>query len=322
MFRKLKLKSLSIVFVILLVLVVITKIVDNSHGTNTLKASIYAVNSDDITSVILKPKAADGKEVKLIKNGNNWSVESDGKTYNGDSRAIENLIKSVNNLKPLRLAAQNKDQWNKYQLTDSLSSMVTLMKGNTKLACLYIGKFSYKQAKQQMPAQQNPYYQQPRGTMMTYVRSNDDDDVYAVQGFLGNLVNQKAEAFRNKEILKTNRSEINKITFSYPADSSFTLVKNEDKWMCDGLPVDSASMAKYLHSISMVRGSAFASQKPSSFAYKVNIDGGSSPIEVQASFVDEDAIIASSQNQGTLIKDTKKTHFKKIFISKNSLLKK
>ncbi len=322
MFRKLKLKTLSIVFVILLVLVVITKVVDNSHGTNTLKASIYSVNADDITSVILKPKAADGKEVKLIKSGNNWSVESNGNTYNGDPRVIENLIKSVNNLKPLRLAAQNKDQWNKYELTDSLSSMVSLMNGNKELARLYIGKFSYKQAKQQMPAQQNPYYQQPRGTMMTYVRSNDDDDVYAVQGFLGNLVNQKAESFRNKEILKINKTEINKITFSYPADSSFTLVKNADKWMCDGLPVDSASMVKYLRSISNVRGSSFTSQKPSNFVYKVNIDGGKSPVEVKASLNDEDAIIASSQNEGTLIKDTKKTHFKKIFISKNSLFKK
>ncbi len=323
MFRKLKIKTLSIIFIVLLALVVISWSVDKSKGTNTLISSVYEVNTSDVTSVVLSPKAADGHEIKLQKNGDSWNVLSEGKTYNGDSRVIEDLISSVNKLKPLRLAAQHKDQWNKYELTDSLCSTVKLMNKNNELARLYIGKFSYIQAKQnQQIQQQNPYAQQPRGTMTTYVRSNDDENVYAVEGFLGRLVNQKADAFRNKQITKVDRTKLNKITFSYPADSSFTLVKNEDKWMCDGIAADSVAITKYLNGIANLRGTAFMDKNPSNYTYKVTLEGDGNPVEIDAAIDGENSIIASTQNPGTIISDKKMNKFKKLFISKNSLLKK
>ncbi len=322
MFRKLNLKTLSIVFVVLLALVIITYFVDKSKGTNTLISSLYEVNANDVTTVVLSPKATDGHEIMLQKDGDNWNVVSDGKTYNGDIHVIENLISSVNKLKPLRLAAQHKEQWNKYDLTDSLCSTVKLMNGNNELARLYIGKFSYIQTKQNVQMQQqNPYAQQPRGTMTTYVRSNNDDEVYAVEGFLGRLVNQKANAFRNKQIVKVNSAKLNKITFSFPADSSFTLVKNEDKWMCDGEAADSVSVTKYLKGIANLKGSSFAIGKPSNYTYKVTIEGDGSPVEINAALDGENAIITSSQNPGTIINDKKMNKFKKLFISKQSLYK-
>ena len=323
MFRKFSLKTLSVVFGALLALVVITRIIDHSNGTNTLKSMLFDINTNDITSVVIYPKMLNGDKIELKKEGDHWLVLSNGNSYNGDEAAITRLIDQVNQLKPLRLAARKSDQWEKYELTDSLSSEVKLMNGSDELASLFIGKFSYRQAKQN-PAmmQQNPYYQQPRGTMTTYVRTGNEDEVYAVEGFLGSMINRDANAFRNKQLVKVNKTNLNKITFNYPADSSFTMVLNEDKWMSDGLTLDSASVAQYLNKIQNLKASGFADKAEENYTHSIQIQDNQMNItEVKAYVNGEDAIMVSNQNEGTIFKEKKDMNFKKLFTSKSTFIK-
>ncbi len=323
MFRKFSLKTLSVVFGALLALVVITRIIDHSNGTNTLKSMLFDINTNDITSVVIYPKMLNGDKIELKKEGDHWQVLNNGNSYNGDEAAITRLIDQVNQLKPLRLAARKSDQWEKYELTDSLSSEVKLMNGSDELASLFIGKFSYRQAKKN-PAmmQQNPYYQQPRGTMTTYVRTGNEDEVYAVEGFLGSIINRDANAFRNKQLVKVNKTNLNKITFNYPADSSFTMVLNEDKWMSDGLTLDSASVAQYLNKIQNLKASGFTDKAEENYTHSIQIQDNQMNItEVKAYVNDEDAIMVSNQNEGTIFKEKKDMNFKKLFTSKSTFIK-
>ncbi len=323
MFRKFSLKTLSIIFAALLVLVVTTRIVDKSTGSNTLKSVVFDINTDEISSVVIYPKMLKGDKIELKKDGEDWKIIQAGKTYNGDAAAIDRLINQVNQLKPLRLAARKTDQWEKYELTDSLCSKVQLMKGSEELASLYIGKFSYRQAKQN-PAmmQQNPYNQQPRGTMTTYVRSGDDNEVYAVEGFLGSMINRDANAFRNKKLVKVNKTNINKITFTYPADSSFTMVLNEDKWMSDGIALDSTAVANYLSKIQNLSSSGFTDKNKGAYSHTIQIQDKQMNIaEVKAYIDGENAIMVSNQNEGTNFKEKKDLNFNKLFVSQNTFIK-
>ncbi len=324
MFRKFSLKTLSIIFAVLLVLVVITRVIDKSTGSNTLKSVVFDINTDEISSVVIYPKMLKGDKIELKKNGENWTVIEFGKSYNGDASSIQRLINQVNQLKPLRLAARKSDQWGKYELTDSLCSKVQLMKGTKELASLYIGKFSYRQAKQNlaMMQQQNPYYQQPRGTMTTYVRSGDDNEVYAVEGFLGSMINRDGNAFRNKKLVKVNKTNINKITFTYPADSSFTMVLNEDKWMSDGIALDSASVVKYLSKIQNLSASGFTDENKGAYTHTIQIQDKQMNIaEVKAYIDGENVIMVSNQNEGTNFKEKKDLNFNKLFVSQNTFIK-
>jgi len=321
MFRKLTIKSLSIVFVALLAITLMVKLLDNSKGVNTLKAVLFDINTDEITSVILHPKILNGEQLELRKDGDNWRVLYNGKNYSADKNTVNGLINQVNGLKPLRLAARDQDQWEKFELTDSLSSMVTLMGSDGELARLHIGKFSYRQPKQNPMMQQNPYYQRPRGTMTTYVRSGEDEEVFAVEGFLASSINRNADAFRNKELLTTSKNDIQKISFEYPADSSFTMVKNENVWMIDGLALDSASVDTYLSGITRLNGSSFADQIPSSPSHKIKIQSGTQSFEVSALIEAEDAILTSTQNPGTIFRESRSKSFDKLFASKKQFLK-
>jgi len=322
MYKKLNIKTLSAVFIILLIVTVGVKIVDNAKGTNTLKSVLFEIDKDQVTSIVLQPRVLNGKQVELKKEGDAWKVIADGKHYNGDVSVITGLLNQVNGLKPIRLAARSKDKWSKFDLTDSLASVVTLMGNDGELARLYIGKFSYLQPRQAPMMNQNPYQQQPRGTMTTYVRSENEQEVFAVEGFLGSSVNRDANAFRNKKLLKVNPSTISKLTFDYPADSSFTMVKNENVWMSNGLPLDSASVASYLSSISTLNGSTFTDDEVTPFTHQVKIqDDQMNIIEVKATLKGEQAIISTTQNRGSLFEEPKDRNFKKVFISKHSLQK-
>lgn len=321
MFRKLNIKTLGIVFIVLLSVTIFIKVIDNRKGVNTLKEVLFDVDDQLITSVIIKPKMLQGKQLELKKEDNRWMVLANGEIYNGDANVIEGLINQVNGLKPLRLAAQEKSSWGKFELTDSLSTLVQLMGTKGELAKLYIGKFSYQQPKQNSMMQQNPYMQQ-RGIMTTYVRSGNDKEIYAVEGFLGSSANRDENAFRDKTIIKTSKANINKITFDYPADSSFTMVKNENVWMVDGVSLDSASVDGYLTDISRLNGSSFSKDKSTSFSHiiKIQLEQGNT-IEVEAKLEDEQAYISSSQNIGSVFKESHDENFKKLFVSKSKFVK-
>lgn len=319
MFRKLKIKTLAIVFIGLLSLTVLVNVMDHTKGVNTLKDKLFAINDDQITSVIVQPKMLQGKQIELKKDNDNWKVLFEGKSYNGDANTINGLINQLNGLKPLRLAALSKERWSGFEVTDSLATQVELMGTSGELAKLYIGKFSYQQPKQNAMMQQNPYMQQ-RGTMTTYVRTGKDEDVFAVEGFLASSANRNADAFRDKTITKVDKNSIQKITFEFPADSSFTMVHNEDQWMADGTVLDSTSVARYLSSLQSLKGSSFTDVKPSDYAYKVKIqsDKGDA-IEISAKLDGDNVLLTSSQNSGSVFNENKDRTFKKLFISKRSL---
>ena len=322
MYRKLNIKTLTITFGVLLLAVVAVKISDSlSHG-NTLKDVLFDINTDDVTTIRIYPQSKKGKEITLVKNNGKWVVKYNGATYTGNQKLISSLPEQINKLKPLRLAATKKESWKNFKVTDSLATKVVLENNGKMLAGLYIGKFSYIMPKNQ-PQQQNPYMRRPQGKMNTYVRTLDDDNVYAVEGFLGMSFNRSADDFRDKTIVSVNKNDLTKLTFSYPADSSFVLSKKDNKWFVDDQPADSVSVAGYLNKISHLRGRTFADTGVASFNHLVKIEGQNmEPVTVQAVVSEKGAVITSSQNKGTIFTDDdKKGIVMKLFVSKKEFIK-
>jgi hypothetical protein len=141
---------------------------------------------------------------------------------------------------------------------------------------------------------------------------------------LGRSIND----FRNKTVIQCNKQDISKLTFKYPADSSFALIKEGDKWTIDGLLCDSVSVAGYLNSLSRLTGSYFVDeQKPlnGEADYSVSIEGNnfSSPIVVKAYESDtvNRYLITSSLNNGAYFSDKNNDLTNKIFVGKNKFSK-
>jgi len=306
MFRKINSKILYTIFVALLAIVVLVEFIDSRKGNRTFKNDLVNVNAADVTSVELYPKAVNGNLINITLENEKWKVESEGKTYNADQATVTRMIAELNEMKPKSVAATSKDRWEQFEVTDSLGTRVKLLKGSDVLADVIIGKFSF---------------QQPR-TTTSYVRLTDDKEVYGVDGMLAMSFNRNLNAFRDRTIIKSNKTDWTKLTFSYPADSSFVLEKMNDKWMIGDMQADSAKVAQYFTRIANLTDGSFANEKPViAPTHHLTIEGNNmmQKVEVTGYYTDPDNfVLESNLNPDTWINN--KTTAKKVFTSVTDLI--
>ncbi len=307
MYRKINIKILAVIFIVLLVVTVVTQMLDLRKGNRTFKQDLVTVNADEITSLEVYPKSAGGKPVTLKKENDTWTVEADGKAYRADQSAPGSMIAQLNEMKAKSLATSDKDRWREFEVTDSLGTRVKLYNGSNLAADVIFGKFSYSQPQ----------------TMTSYMRLAGEDEVYGVDGMMGMSFNRNVDSFRDKTILKSSSSDWTKLTFSYPADSSFTLEKMNDKWMIGNTVADSASVVKYFRSLNRVTSSKFAQAEPAGQpTHHLEIEGNNNmvPLEITGYYNGaDDFILGSTQNEGNYFND--KETAEKIFVSTQKLLR-
>ncbi len=151
------------------------------------------------------------------------------------------------------------------------------------MADLYVGKFNYQQPPQ---GQQNPYQQQSKGKMSTYVRPAGDKEVYVVDGFIKMSIQPNVNNYRDKTLFASNKDDLTKLTFSYPGSEGFALSKEGTKWMLNGQLTDSTKTVRFLNKLSRVTSSNFADDVvplTSTPTHQVKIEGNNIiPVEINA----------------------------------------
>ncbi|MBN1416013.1 MAG: DUF4340 domain-containing protein [Bacteroidales bacterium] len=323
MYKKLDIKKLSFLFIFLLLLVTLVFLIDQKKGKKTFRTDLFDADTAEITAIIIYPRSDPDKPLTLIRDKSDWVLKSGEKQFSADGGMIREMLRNLNDLKALRIAATDKAKWQEYEVSDSLSTKVQVKKGKKTVSTLYIGRFSY-----QMPKNTNPYdYYGRQAKISTYVRTGEEESVYVVEGFLSMTFNRSVNDFRNKVIIHSNQNDWNRLTFSYPADSSFTLIKDKGSWSVDGIVIDSAQVYGYLNSIAYVSSEDFVDdQKPVSnrpdYSLKIEGDNMIKPILISAFAADTTlgCLISSSMNEGVYFNGKKSGIPEKIFISKRSFL--
>ncbi|HKJ43653.1 MAG TPA: DUF4340 domain-containing protein [Sunxiuqinia sp.] len=302
MFRKVSLKTILIVFAVLLILVVVVKLIDHKKGNRSFKSELVSITPDQINKIDIYPRVMNGARIELTKVGARWAGNSEGTKFNADGSFAEAIVNELNHLKPESVASNKKDRWNHYQVTDSLGTHVQLFAGNSLKADLYLGKFSFS-------SQRHP---------KSYVRLADDKTTYGVSGYIASSFNRDVNGFKDKTVISSKKGDWTKLTFSYPADSSFVLEKENSKWTIPSAIADSAKVVKFLSALQNINQYKYAKQEPQgqpTFALK--IDDSKGPIEIKGYQESNDLVISSSQNPGTYFEG--KNIKKKLFPSRSSL---
>lgn len=318
MFKRLNLKVLLVIFIALLAVFLITKMIENKKGERSFRKDLVTVSIDDVDRLFFIPEPLNGREIDLIKGAQGWSVVADGITYNADGSVIENLINSLISMKPERVAATTKSKWKEYQVDDSTGIRVTLFGDGDELADLFIGKFSY-----QPQESSNPYQQQQQGKMTSYVRLDDDKEIYAVEGFLKMSFQSDIKNLRLRSLANTKKEDIARVEFTYPGDTSFTLSRMGTQFMIDGIMTDSTVTDKYLTALARLGSMDFVDNVSFDFSnpvYKLVIESNSiPPIEIKAYVADtaNKFVITSSINPGSFFSGGKSDLFGKAFVAKS-----
>lgn len=300
MFRKINAKILVTVFVVLLALVVVVELLDSKKGNRTFKSDLVEVLADEVSSIELYPKVVNGAKIRLYKENDEWRVESNGKSSKADQATAGRMISELNNIKPKSVVATSKDRWENFEVNDSLGTRVKLLNGSKVVADLVIGKFSFSQ---------------PRN-MTSYIRLADEKEVYGVEGMLGMSFNRNVNSFRDRTVIKSNKADWTKLTFSYPADSSFVLEKKGEKWMIGDMETDSAAVVQYFNSIANLTDGSFTEEKPAiASTHQLTIEGNNQmqKVEIKGYYFDaENFVFESNQNPEAYFNS--KSNAEKVFV--------
>ena len=312
MFNKISSKTLAAIFVVLLVLAAIYIYFGSSREERSFKRDIVNIDTSRVTSISIYPKATNHKEIKIYKEGNNWNIQlTNNHSVPADNAKIKNLIYQLSEIKANSVAAQNESKWSEFKV-DTSGTRVKVFEGNNNTLDIILGKFSY---------------QQPR-TMMTYVRVKGDKNVYETDGFLEFSFNQKPDYFRNNNLVNDDESHWNRLTFTYPADSSFQMVKDTtNHWTINKIKPDSAKTYNFLRTLSHLTSSDFVDNPDESLLNKaactLTIESSALGAVTLSAYIDStNYLIHSSRNPEAYFNGNKNNLKGKIFVGKKYFLQK
>lgn len=326
MYKKFNTKKLVLLLIVLLAVVAVVIIYDSKKGNRSFRAEMIDTDTSKITKIVIFPKPVEGKQgeaVELIREDNGWKVRSGKNLYSTDHMAVNSMLEVFSNMKTLRVAGNSKEAWKDFDVSDSSAVRTKVYSGKKLKADLYIGRFNYQQPKTRNPYD---YYNQQRGTMSTYVRLDEEKTVYLVEGFLAMTFNRSINDFRNKTVINSDKANWTKLSFTYPADSSFNMVLENGKWMIDGLMADSAKVESYLNSISSVSNQSINDEikltNTEVYTLRIDVENFSEPIVVKAFEADSvnKYYITSSQNKDVFFTDANEATRNRVFIGKSRLL--
>ena len=288
--KKINNTTLLIVFIALLVLTVILFSGNNGHRERSFDKDIVAFITEDISVVKLFPKSMNGKNFNIEKEGEQWMIKSDGKQYNADADMVNSMLSTLEMLDVQSMVANKKERWAKYEVTDSLASRVQLFDGDDVVADLYIGKFKFSQ---------------PRN-MSTYVREGGEDEIFRVNGFLSSTFNRQVNDLRDKTLIDDDLANWTKMMFDYPADSSFVLEKEGQKWLLDGGIADSVSVVNYINSVKNLDGRTIADVQDGDVVkhYRLTIERKNlDAVVLDLGMSGSGQVVSSSENHDVWISD-------------------
>jgi hypothetical protein len=279
MFKKINNKILLLIFVVLAALVVYMLIDDNKKGERTFKSELFIVDSAKVDKITIYPKGKNKSEINLIKTGKSWEIKNNNKTFPADTMVIQNILQTLSNVKTIRVAGTDKSTWKEFEITDTSATRVVVEQDKEITADFRYGKISYSQNRQ------SQYYGGNRNVSVnSYIRLAGDDKVYVVDGFFPMVFSNQVSQFRIKTVFRFDKNLLTKLTFIYPGDSSFVLMRKENKWLMNEQPVDSAITESFINSLANTNNSDFADDLIHfpSVSHRLIIDGNNmNPIEVK-----------------------------------------
>lgn len=256
----------------LAVLLLFTVVYRMPRQKSTLRETLVNADTAEVARIVMFPRTGSGRPFEFIREGNKWTLKQEDITARPSDGAVENILSEILAIKPQSLAGKGESKLKEFELTDSLATRIKLLNKKGKvLADLMTGGFTYRQVR-------NPYgggYGGNNIEGISYVRLYGEDEIYAVDGFLSLSFRGEFNDWRDKTFIKFKKEDVTRISFSMPADTSYTLALKDSVWYVNDEPADSASTAGYLNSVSFINGQNFRDHyKPdSSPVYQAIIEG-------------------------------------------------
>lgn len=242
------------ILALLLVALVTTYFANNYfekyNSKSILKSNVLDVDSDNLNKIVVNSK---NQVDTLIKENNDWFIVKDGKNLSARTSDLSTIINQLSNLKIDRLVSNSSGNWEKYELTDSLSTIVEIFESNNLSTKIYFGKTdldNVNNSQNYNPGSQN---QLPK----SFIRLNEDSRIYQITGYYGLMFSMGINSFRENELINMDSIVSLEINQNDSVSRSFTF--NDSLWISGSTnqPLDSLKFGTYLNYISKLNLSNF-----------------------------------------------------------------
>jgi len=245
--KKINNKILVVALLALVGLFVLSKVFRSPRLESNLRKELVALDTAKVTELRVAPGNRKGEVVRLMREGRQWMVEKEGKKWLADETSVKSVLGLLQKVEAQRMVSRKKEKWDTYQVGEN-GTQVSVYYGTSQEANVHLGKSGFNQSTGGMYG----------GGAYTYVRLSDEDEVYVVDGFLETTFSRPFNDWRNRSFLRVPRDLITKVSFRYPADSSFVLEKRDSVWLVDGAPADLQKVSSYLGHLAVKNLSGFA----------------------------------------------------------------
>lgn len=297
--KKFSNKTLIIILILLVGIFSLSRIFRSPKLEGNLIKELVGFDSAKVTEVRIQPTGG-GSELKLLRVGNKWKVASDSHEATAETGTVESMLGVVMHLPVQRMVTRKKEKWETFEVTDN-STRVTIFSNNDKQADFRIGKNGFSQG----------------GGAFTYVRLNNENEVYATSGYFGSHFNRSFNDWRNKTFLQLNKEAITKIEFYYP-DSSYVLEKKDSAWHIGHSLADESKVTQYLNKIrhKSIAGFEDGFVPSGSATLTIQITGNAGILATAQAWrkSDEDWVLSSSIQDGVYFASKKSDAIKDLFV--------
>jgi hypothetical protein len=223
-------KILAGVFLALLGVFLLIKLFYSSKSKSNISKEFASLDTASISEVKIYLKGKESSELRITRDETGWKIGTANSQAWAEPGVVQELFISLNRVRIDRLVASDKNSWNDLHVSDTLSTHIIISGKETVMADWHVG---------------NP----PNGGS-AYIRSDEEEKVYMLENnHLNSLASKSFDDWRDKRLIKFDRDKVTRIVFTYPADSSFTLVKNDSTWRMGHNEIRSSLIDNYLNSI-------------------------------------------------------------------------
>lgn len=235
-------KTLAAIFSVLVLLTLINLAFSGRSKSAAFDTNIVAFDSTKVDRILIQQH--DKNPVELVKRGEEWKVvhDSTNNEYPASESAVQQAISEALGLQVKSLVTRSPEKFSRFQV-DSTGTLVEFFRGSNLLDGLMVGKFNFVS----------------RSEFNTYVKGDDTDEVFAVEGFVGSSFNKDLDAWREKQVWDYAPKEITQVSFTYPADSSYSITRvGDDAWVSAEDTLKTSSVNSLLSNLGRVNASGFS----------------------------------------------------------------
>ncbi len=237
-------RNLWIVFALLAGLYIFSQFFSGRDRNRSFNPEIFTIDTSAISKIEISSKSDNYESFTLERSNGLWLAKKGSISTKAENSALQSFMTQLTGIKATRVAAKKKEKWSSFELgEEEAKAQVKVYEGNKLTADFCLGAFRFNNQNQ---------------TAVSFIRKGDQEEVYAVDGFVSMSMSQGFSSYRNKSLLKFNPADITNLSFTQNGETR-TLSKTANNWISSvGEALDSTKVANYLKNLSNFKASKFA----------------------------------------------------------------